>query len=226
VALRIAPHAVHWKLTENRSIIPHMADWTTVATAAVAGGTGLLTGIVAARFQAKTSAAQQRTQVELLELQQTEAFRSARREAYKVFLEAERAFQTLVFSGQQLNRAIYSEWQATFDRAFVNVQLLATPNVRQEVERFADTFPRKLRVPRTGDAEGDSRAIRSGYAELLPEIRKARSDVIDAMRRDVAGERGGIVGYTNGSPEEGVSGGAAPGDGDWDDEASSASSTT
>jgi hypothetical protein len=186
-----------------------MADWTTVATAAIAGGTGLLTGLAAARFQAKMSALQQRTQLELLELQQGDAFRTARRAAYKEFLEAERAFQTLVFSAQQLNRAVYTEWQETFDRTFVNVQLLATPDVRKEVEEFANTFPRKLRVPRTGDAEADSRVIRSGYADLLPEIRKARSAVIEAMRDDVAnGHRGSADGYTMGSPEEGVDGGA------------------
>jgi uncharacterized membrane-anchored protein YhcB (DUF1043 family) len=184
-----------------------MVDWTTVATAAIAGGTGLLTGVVAARFQVKTSSSQQRTQLELLELQQAEAFRTARREVYREFLEAERAFQTLVFSAQQLNRAIYAEWQETFDRAFVNVQLLATMKVREEVERFADTFPRKLRVPRTADAEADSRAIRSGYAELLPAIRKARSGIIDAMRRDVAGEtRDGASAYTKGSPEDALGG--------------------
>lgn len=166
-----------------------MADWTTIATAGIAGGTGLFTGVLAARYQARTSAGQQRTQIELLQRQQDETSREKRGAVYQEFLEAERAFQTLVFSAQQLDRKTFAEWQTRFDHAFVGVQLLGAKGVRTEIENFAAIFPRKLKVPRTEDAEADSHAIRSGYVELAPQVRAARKNVIEAMRADVASGR-------------------------------------
>jgi hypothetical protein len=162
------------------------ADWTTIVTAAIAGGAGVVTGVVAARYQARTSIGQQQTQVELLKRQQDQGFREKRSAVYQAFLEAERTFQTLVFSAQQLDRKTFAAWQEGFDRALVSVQLIGAPPVRAEVETFASVFPGRLKVPRTGNAEADSQAIRHGYMGMSSEVRAGRARVIEAMRADVA----------------------------------------
>jgi hypothetical protein len=66
----------------------------------------------------------------------------------------------------------------------VAVQLLATPEVRQQVEELAAVFPRKLRIPAQADLAENTRAVRGSYLKLLPTIRDHRKLVIAAMRAD------------------------------------------
>jgi hypothetical protein len=102
-------------------------DWTTVLVAAVTATAGVASGLAAARFQAKNTERQLRTQVQLLLQEQEEASRTARRSSYHEFLDADRAFQALAISAELIDRNRYAKWQERFDHAYNGLQLFGTP---------------------------------------------------------------------------------------------------
>ena len=167
-------------------------DWSTLAVSTVTALAGIATGLTAARLQAKNTERQLQTQVDLLLREQQETNRTARRAAYHEFLDADRSFQALCISAQQIDRSVYANWQDRFDHAYNGLLLFGTDEVSKEAEVFAALFPRQLTAPpRAGRSEAEwgkaySRGIKDCYFSLLPAIRERRRSLNAAMRGDVA----------------------------------------
>jgi hypothetical protein len=162
-----------------------VVDWTVFLTAAVTGATGLLSGIWAARLQARNTERQLETQIALLRSEQEEKKREARKVVYHEFLNAERAFQSLALSSQLIDPDVYSAWQSRFDQAYNGVQLFGAETARRSVQAFAEVFPARLMVADAHSVDGYSQSVRRSYWELFPEIQERRNEVIAALRHDV-----------------------------------------